>query len=167
MTWLPPLVFLDDFPSEQEYEDELYRLFCADWIFGDPPTFRGIPIRIRNGTAIDGKDFGFWHLLTGGGNEANGPLLLERCECISWARCLIDHADTPNTRVWREGRPGRGSWLVATPDFSYVVILDERGDYLLLVTAYPEERQRRRDKRRKAYETYVREAQKLEPPSKA
>lgn len=155
MTWLPPLVQRDAFITEQEYEDELYRLFCKDWIYGDPPLMRGKPIRIRNGTSIDGKDFGFWHLVTGGGNEANGPLILERCECICWARCLIDHVDTPNTRVWKEVRSGQVSWLVSTPDFSYVVILDDRRSYLLLVTAYPEERRRRREKRRVAYEKYV------------
>ena len=46
-------------------------------------------------------------------------------------------------------------WVVALEDFSYVVILDDRGDYLLPWTAYTVEEEHRRKKLRAEWAAWL------------
>lgn len=45
--------------------------------------------------------------------------------------------------------------MIALGDFSYVVVLADRGDYVLLWTAYCVEMEHRRQKLRREYEAFV------------
>jgi len=58
--------------------------------------------------------------------------------------------------VWSDTRRRRTHgkslrWLVALTDFSYIVVVDERADYVLPWTAYPVEQDHRRRKLEREY----------------
>lgn len=48
-----------------------------------------------------------------------------------------------------------GRWLVASEHVHHLVVLDDRGDYVLLWTAYPVEQDHGRRKLRRRYEASV------------
>jgi len=68
------------------------------------------------------------------------------------------HAAEGRIRLWLEVRSshGRGQeprWHLALPDFSYLVVLADRGTFLLPWTAYHLERPHERRKLEKRWET--------------
>jgi len=56
---------------------------------------------------------------------------------------------------WRKERKGAGRMLIALLDFSYVVVLADRGEYILLWTAYCVEQEHRRRKLRIEYKAFI------------
>lgn len=78
-----------------------------------------------------------------------------RYQRIGWPRLLLDefsvtHPDRSSGRIvwWMNRRGSEDRYLIALSDYSYVVIVAERADYVLLVTAYPVEFEGRRRKLR-------------------
>lgn len=157
---------IDDFDGDWDaYTQALFDAYEEDLIYGSPPLFLGLTVRVRNGSHINGWDYAFWHLLAGTDGETEGTLIPQRCERIRWIRYLIDNAESENARTWLEsGRRGT-NYIIATPDFDFVVILEQRNGYFLLKTAYPEYRRSRQERRRKEFEAFRQQKSKLEPPS--
>lgn len=63
---------------------------------------------------------------------------------------MIRAVDTDKVRTWGEEDPKRGpKVLIALPDFSYLVVMDVRGDFVLPWTAYPVEQEHARQKLQK------------------
>jgi hypothetical protein len=92
-------------------------------------------------------------LITEGSDEQQRSQDLRRCERIQWPRAMLEALDGRVCR-WKNRR-GTGLRIVtALPDFSYVVVLDERSDFVLLWTAYDVEHQHQRQKMRREYEAY-------------
>ena len=68
-------------------------------------------------------------------------------------RALILAIDSDRVCVWEEEDPRRGrKLLVSLLDYSYLLVLDDRGDYLLPWTAYRVEHEHGRDKLRRRHE---------------
>src|ERR1051325_6541518 len=133
LPWLPPLFpFAGDW---QVYEDALFLKFCADFIAA-PPSYEGLPVRIKRYPAENGKEASFWHLISEGPVESDRLPDLRRCERIAWPLALV-LAAPPAVRRWRNKRGTATRALIALPYFSYVVILDVRQAYFVLWTAYP------------------------------
>lgn len=82
---------------------------------------------------------------------------LRRCERIRWPCAIITafNSQNENVKYWRNQRKNEERVVLALEDFSYVVILADRGEYVLLWTAYCVERQHQRDKLRREYEAYL------------
>ena len=55
---------------------------------------------------------------------------------------------------WKTERRGEARFLLALPDFSYLMVVADRGDYVLPWTQYPVERPHQREKYRKEYHAY-------------
>jgi hypothetical protein len=55
---------------------------------------------------------------------------------------------------WKNQRGTNESYVLALADFSYVVVVADRGDYVLPWTAYCVEKPHRQQKLRKEYEVY-------------
>jgi hypothetical protein len=154
--WLPPLLRLEDFGGRWDrYVEAVWEVFRRDFI-DSAPTLEGKRVSFRWGQRLEGKAATFWHIVTEGAIEDARLPDLRRCERIGWPRALIDAADTDNGRVWETYRGSERRVLLSPPDFSYLVVLADRGDYLLLWTAYPVEQDRRRQGFRREYEDYVR-----------
>jgi len=98
-----------------------------------------------------GKEATFWHLIQEGPVEEDRVPDLRRCERIRWPRPMIEGLQSGQVRVWKNFRGGNERIVIAVSDFSYVVILDEREDFVLLWTAYFVERGHQRRKLAKEF----------------
>jgi hypothetical protein len=154
--WLPALVtFVASGGRWADYVEALYAAFHADFIASEP----AVPNRrwaMKRYPAHDGKEATFWHLISEGDVESEREPDLRRCERIRWPRALIDALGSGRVRVWEQSRRAREVRVaIALPDFSYLVVLADRGEYLMLWTAFPVERSHQRAKLRREYEAYV------------
>jgi hypothetical protein len=162
--WLPSFVEFEprDWNAFDAYIERVYEVFVADFVRRRPPELNGKRVALRRYPEFQGKHSAFWHLVTEGKIEDARTPDLERCRRIGWPRAILERAtDRQALRAWKNERANDQRVLIALPDFSYVVVLDEREDktdrrrYFLLLTAYPIDREHRRDKLRKEYEAWV------------
>ncbi len=157
--------------SETEYLDALYQTFLRDLVRGNlhwkSPAMR---LSLRRQPEIDGRHAIFWHIVSGGSDvEVDRELDTERCMRLGWIRPIIQqfNSDFPREKLvhwwvspdprWRGRRYG-----LATEDYDYVVFVEERQAYALLISAYYVDRQRRRDKFRVEHNHFW---EKQEPPA--
>lgn len=154
--WLP-----DSLPFQGNwsgYVEEVFAIFARDFIT-TKAYFRGKEIRLRWNPTYNAKPYAFWHLVQEGQVEDDRTPDIRRCERIAWIRAIIDHADDDRVKVWENERTGaRGrerSVLLWLEEQDFLVVLGERNDYYLLVTAYQTNRDHTRRKLRKEYEAYL------------
>jgi len=162
VSWLPQMMPVD-FTNWGPYVDALYAKFTADFI-SNAPFFRGKRVGVDNMRAPDGKHARFWHVISeddgtrrqnrskaaAPGDEERNPDP-RRCERLPWLRPMI--ADGPSARVltWKDSTRGETRWGLSLSDFSFVVVVAERGRWFHLVTAFCVEQPRRREKFRDHY----------------
>lgn len=148
LSWLPPLLLLEDYGGDWDaYFGEAKRIFDRD--FREPrPAFRGKRMGLKREPVVEGMSATFWHFVSEGKGERDRTPDLRRCERIGWPMALLTSADVEGRLVvWEEEDPRRGDKvLLALPDFSYLVVVDDRGDYVLPWTAYPVDRDHARRK---------------------
>lgn len=165
--WLPPLITLDSCNGDwARYVEEIYAQFKRDFVDARP-IYNGIRLGLRKHPVVQGKETTFWHLISEGKTEEDRIPDLRRCERIGWVRPLIEQAGKrKDIKVWKQERNGKTNIAIALDDFSYIVFLGERtsdtGNYLIPLTAYHVESQKKRDKYRKEFEEYNREQLKTE-----
>ena len=153
--WLPPLLRFEDFGRDwQRYVDAAYTIFRRDFI-ESAPTLLGLPVRYRwrdrGSEPPQGKASTFWHVTTAGGAEPDRLPDLRRCERIGWIRAMIDAAGSDRVSLWESDERGERRILIALPDFSHLVVLARRESYVLLLTSFPVETERRRAGFRQQY----------------
>ncbi len=152
--WLPELMVLSDFAGKwQAYLDAIYEVFCDDFV-GSRPSYPGKRFALKRFPKALGKEATFWHLIQEGDVEEDRTPDLRRCERIRWPRPIIEAIQTDKVRQWRNTRGKNERIVIATNDFSYVVILDDRADYVLLWTAYCVEQEHRRRKLEREFEEW-------------
>jgi hypothetical protein len=158
--WLPPLVLLEDSGGNwKNYEEVVYGWFRADFLKSLPrwPEKR---VGLKRLPLSQGKEATFWHFISEGKVEADREIDLRRCERIRWPRPTME--DFPNRRPepgdrivwWKNERRGEERYLLALPDFSYLMVVADRGEYVLPWTQYHVDREHRREKYRKEYNAY-------------
>lgn len=148
-SWLPEILpFRGDWSA---YVEEIYQAFRAGF-FIERVYFRGRRVSVRSEPRDQGKEAGFWHAISEGKEEINRTPDLRRCERVRWIRALIECPDKERVRVWEEMRGSDRRVHIALPDFSYLVVLADRGRYVLFITAFCVEHKHQRRKRRKAWE---------------
>lgn len=151
--WLPELILLEDFGGDWDaYFKAVHEVFDQD--FGrSRPDFRGKRMGLKRHPLIEGMSATFWHMVSEGRGETERLPDLRRCERIAWPMAILKAVDLDDrVLVWAERDPRRGTKvLLALPDFSYLVVVDDRGDYVLPWTAYPVEREHSRRKLAKRY----------------
>lgn len=160
--WLPPLLVCD-WNRQAETLDLAYAVFQRD--FGDRttlPTFQNRRLELKFHPKIDGWPATFWHFVTSGESgesEAERSPEGKRLERIGWPRALIVEAGRVPCRikVWSNRRKSERRWLLALEDFSYLLVLADRGKFLLPWTAYPVDQAHSRKKLEKEYLTYLRD----------
>lgn len=154
--WLPPLVLFNDYSGDwNTYLKALYAYFKRDFI-DTKPTFQGRRLGLKRYPMARGKESTFWHMIQEGKAEDERIPDLRRCERIRWPKPIIEHDAAPTIKVWRNQR-GREQrvclWFVQE---NYLVILADRGNYILPWTAYMVEQPHRQRKLQKEYEAYWR-----------
>ena len=144
--WLPELFACDDLSQWEQYENEVYPIFERDFVTS-APTFNGKQVRIRRHPIEDGREGTFWHVTCcdygKDGNRSPDP---RRCERIEWIRSFIENynckesccAECDGLYVWstQYRRTNSPRFKILFEEERYVVIIEERSDYCLLITAY-------------------------------
>ena len=155
--WLPPLVLMDDFSGNWDnYLEAIYEFFRQDFL-DNKPVFQGRRLGLKRYPLTRGKEATFWHLIQEGNIEEDRLPDFRRCERIRWPKPIIEHSDDPEIRVWRNQRRREQRvclWFVRE---NYLVILADRGNYILPWTAYLVEQPHRQRKLQKEYDEYWRE----------
>lgn len=156
--------------TPDEYVDALYQIFLEDLV-SRPLCWKcdGLTLSLRRNPEIDGRHAIFWHIVSGGsGAEASRQLEPQRCIRLRWIRILIEifNAEFPNEgdiRWWIDTkRTSKPRYVITRPDFDYVVVVEQRSGYALLVTAYYAEQAHRRRKLQREHDDYW---AKQEPPT--
>jgi len=159
--WLPPLVRLDESGGEwSQYIEAVYTCFKADFV-DSKACFRNKTITLKRYPLLDGKEATFWHITSEGREEDKRVPDLRRCERIRWPRPIIEHYSHKSIRCWPDIRTSARRrnerrivlWLY---DDDYVVVLADRGRYVLLWTAYYVSWGHTRRKLLRDYEEYQR-----------
>lgn len=153
LDWLPPLVMFNAYGGDwNAYLQALYACFKRDFV-DDKPVFQGRRLGLKRHPLAHGKEATFWHMIQEGDVEEERTPDLRRCERIRWPKPVIEHEGAA-VKVWRNRR-GREErvclWLVQE---SYLVVLADRGDYILPWTAYLVERSHQQRKLQKEYDEY-------------
>ena len=150
--WLPAIIPFDG--DWKQFVADLYAVFTQDFK-EQTPRFRSSPVwhDRRVFADGDGKEEGFWHLVTRDQwvwnartrkNEKERLPELDRGSRLPWARPIIEHESDASVQVWDfDEATKRGNKLrtyVWLKDWDYVVILErqskDRGDVFMLITSF-------------------------------
>lgn len=135
-SWLPPLVTFADYGGDwTAYLAAIYAFFTKDFV-EDRPSFRGERLALKRHPVILGKEATFWHLISEGRDESERTPDFRRCERIRWPRPIVEAAQRPTLKVWRNERRGEERICLWAESDEYLVVLARRKGYLLLWTAY-------------------------------
>lgn len=148
---LPELITIEQLDGQWErYLSHIYQVFINS-IVDTKLEFLSKPIRCRWHPSHDRKHFSFWHIISETGNEKDeGSRIpsMRRCERIAWIGHVISNVNNFND-IWcweNERTTNRGSsrhTILYLHSQRYVVVLKERSDCYLLVTAYLIEQEHR------------------------
>lgn len=152
--WLPPLVLFSIAGGNWDtYLDTVYGFFKADFV-DSKPNFQGRRLGLKRHPVIHGMEATFWHMIQEGAVEDDRIPDLRRCERIRWPRPIIENDTDSAIKIWRNKRGNEERVCLWFEQDSYLVILADRGDYILPWTAYPVEQSHRQRKLQKEYEQY-------------
>lgn len=161
--WLPPLEFWDgNTDSWNAYQNTIYGIFRQDFIVSHP-IFDGQHVAIRHEPIEFGKEEAFFHVTcqdyakTGDRNPD-----LRRCERIRWVRAFIENyqcdptlcEDCDGVKLWREPYQNRKRVHILLEEERYLVVVEPRKSYCLLITAFYIEHDHSLEKKLKKYEQY-------------
>lgn len=156
LKWLPELILLKDYPAH-EYIEAIYKVFEKDFECSKP-LFGDYQVNLKRHPITKGKSATFWHLISTGDVESERDIDIRRCERIAWLRPIIEkyNPEIKSNEIvwWVEQRKGEERFHLALDDFSYLVVIAKRKDYVLLWTAFCIEREHQRRKYKKKYENY-------------
>lgn len=161
--WLPERICYDDYGGNwTNYEDAIYSIFKGDFVDGKP-YFENKQVRIRKHPMEDDKEEAFFHV-TCKAYQKNGERVpdFRRCERIRWVRSFIENyecdptqcEDCDGIKIWRE--PYRANYRVhlLLEEEKYIVVLENRETYCLLITAFYIEYEHTLNKTLKRYGKY-------------
>ena len=154
--WLPPLVLFIDYDGNWEaYLEAVYDYFKLDFV-NNKPVFRGMRLGLKRHPLTHGKEATFWHMIQQGDQEDERIPDFRRCERIRWPRPIIEHNGEKSIKIWWNKRKGGQRICLWFEQENYLVILADRGSYILPWTAYLVEKPHRQRKLQKEYEEYCR-----------
>lgn len=141
--WLPPLVLRDSSMSDDDYLSILYRIFGDDFM-NSHPIFDGLPVKIRFEPYVDSRVQAFYHVTTLDDGGDRRTLDEFRCERIRWIRAFIEHATCKNPlcaecsgmKLWTEQYHHSIRIKIMLSEERYLVVLEKRKNYILLITAF-------------------------------
>ncbi len=156
--WLPSLVLFNDYNGDWDaYLEAIYGYFKQDFV-NSKPVFRGKRLGLKCHPLTQGKEATFWHMIQQGDREADRTPDFRRCERIRWPKPIIEHDGDDGIKVWWNQRRGEQRICLWFEQENYLVILADRGSYILPWTAYLVEQPHRQRKLQKEYEEYCRKS---------
>jgi hypothetical protein len=171
---LPPIVPLEVCGGDWEkYLALVYLKFQHDFVNSKPAFSK--PVQLKRMPVFKDKEATFWHIIqedlhdsNGKKNEADRVPSLRRCERIAWPRAIMEayHRNDGSVLSWISRHGSEDRIQIVLLDFSYIVVVADRGDYVLPWTAYPIDHSHSREKFKKRYDDYQKSLAAAPKPSK-
>ena len=158
---LPDLILLEDYGGNFTlYNNAVYAVFVNDFI-KNRPEFRGKRLGIKKHPLIDGKEYTYYHFTHSGDIEIERKPDLRRMERIGYPKPIIDFSDDEKLKVWRNKRGTNERILLLHEDEKYLIVLEDRKDYILPWTAYMIEYNSQLRKLLIEYQNYIKKQESL------
>ena len=161
--WLPEVLSFHG--NWEVFIKEVYAIFERDFK-KSRPSFRGLAVTY-DARMEDGREAGFWHIVQRDDAAAGERLPdFKRCGRIPWPRSIIEHPADSAVSIWENERKKTDSSrqtriLVWLEDEDYLVVLGDKKNYMILVTAYCVDQESYKRKLRKERDEYY---EKQKPP---
>lgn len=161
--WLPELMPCTNWAEFLAYEETIYQVFNHDFI-QTQPYFENKPVNIRKNPLVGNREQAFFHVTSkeysGQNKRCPDP---KRCERIRWIRAFIENYNCDPTKcdecdgikVWDEPYKMYTRVHILSEEEKYIVIVERRDTYNLLITAYYFDYPHALEKQLKKYEAYV------------
>lgn len=144
--WLPDLLEYDNmYPNLEIYDNAVYNIFKRDFI-DSSPTFKGLDVKIKFRPYHENREESYFHITSNDYyHEDNRNIDIKRCERIKWLRKFIENSDcNKNTclecsgmKVWSTlYKKNRLRIKIMLEEERYLVVLEKRENFYLLITAY-------------------------------
>lgn len=160
--WLPEQEEYIGYDSWSDYQDVLYDIFKNDFIL-QHPKFEGKQVNIRKHPIEYGKEEAFFHV-TCQDYSKDGERVpdFRRCERIRWVKAFIEHYNCDASlceacdgiKVWSEPYKSNSRVHILLEEEKYMVVLERRETYNLLITAFYFDHEHALEKKLKHYEKY-------------
>lgn len=160
--WLPDIIRLEDYNGNWLlYEEALYQVFYHDFV-ASKPLFNNLYVNIRKYPIVNGKEQAFFHITSVEFKDINDRIPdLRRCERIRWPRKIIENymcqyncKDCNKIKVWAKPYKNTYRIHILFQDVKFLVVIEERKNYYLLITCFYIEHGHTLDKKLKEYEKY-------------
>lgn len=150
----PDLIYLNDFAGNfQNYFNAVYIVFENDFI-KKQPKYAGIKVSVRKYPEVDGLHRTFYHITHEGEDENNRQPDIRRMERIRYPKFIIKNNTHSEILIWKNKRGKDERILLFNENENYIVVLTERKEFFLFITAYYVETEHRKRSLLKEYETY-------------
>lgn len=161
--WLPKQEFLSDYKNcWEDYEAVIYSIFKKDFI-DSTPVFDEKVVNIRKHPREFDKEEAFFHVTCKDySDKGDRKPDLRRCERIRWVRSFIENymcdatkcENCEGIKVWNEPYKSNERVHLLLVEERYIVIIEKRKTYCLLITAYYLDYDHSLKKQLKHYEKY-------------
>ena len=152
---MPNLIFLEDYKGNFAlYNEVVYAVFKNDFV-KSRPVFQNKRLALKAHPLIDGKEYTYYHFTHSGNIETERIPNLRRMERIRFPKPMIDFSDDKSLKVWRNKRGTSERIFILHEIERYLVVLEDRKDYILPWTAYLIEDYNRLKKLLAEYQCYI------------
>lgn len=151
----PELLLLHNFQGNfQKYMDASYVIFKNDFI-NTHPFYENLIVSVKRYPEVDGMHKTFYHITHEGEDEENRQPDVRRMERIRFPKFLIENCKHNEILTWKNTRGRDERTVLFNEAENYIVILTNRGDYYMFITAYFIEQPHRKQKLLAEYEAYM------------
>ena len=152
--WLPDLILMGDYAGDwHSYLEAIYAYFKNDFV-DSKPSFQGKRLGLKKFPLSQGKEATFWHMISKGKTEEDRTPDFRRCERIRWPRPIIENDGDNVVKWWRNKRGRENRICLWLEQEEYLVILADRGKYILPWTAYQVTYGNQKRKLQREYDKY-------------
>lgn len=128
---LPHLILLEDYNGNFAlYNDAVYAVFVNGFV-RNRPEFHGKRLGLKKHPTINGKEYMYYHFTHSGNIETERIPDIRRMERIGYPKPIIDFSDSEKIKVWRNKRGVSERILLFHEEEKYLVVLEDRKDYIL------------------------------------
>lgn len=152
---LPEIIEMNDFGGDFHFFNEaVYEIFRNDFVL-KKPIFNGKRLGLKKHPIVDGKEYTYYHFTHSGDIEKDRTPDFRRMERIGHPKPIIDNSKCISLKVWRNKRGRNNRILILHEEEKYLVVLDDRKDFILPWTAYFIEYSNQLRRFLKEYEEYI------------
>ena len=150
----PDLMLFNDFGNNfDDYIEAIYEVFKTEFVESQP-LYNNLRVSVRRYPEVDGMHKTFYHITHEGEDEENRIPDIRRMERIRFPKFSIENSSHNDILIWKNKRGNDERIVLFNEAENYIVILTDRGEYYMFITAYFIERSHRKKKLLQEYESY-------------